>query len=800
MSNGPNIPAQNAKGGAFFQVARFGTEYLNVPPNKHRLYNAIGLMAGLYVGRKMMNILVGQTPEGKEIPPEDLIAPIKPLRGILAYDHFSDNPHDRWMKVFDLMAPAVIGGMGAVGGSYMFFREPILNISKATKKVPLGKFGLQQAEQVSLLGQYDTLSKIAGVAALPGSAAGLSFIPSTANYSTALGMAFTTGAERTIGAPGIRALVNSHSSFPWRWHVLIGKMTQYLSHNPAASPARIDEYMHGIIKPLFNGASETQIRELTNKVLERRNAFVRDNKIIAGSEEKIAESVKGMFADMGFEKMLIDVKLDPREAAVGDAGIITTLSRWIGDGLGLGTSKKMDAARKAMIESLEQRFPELRGKPFDAMAHKHAQTGPIKATTAGLLGVSAVSVGAVALAKDVGMADMNPAKTKDETTEKTSHSANAERNPKHHHVHSKHRHGFVDGKLLDMSEGVTGMLSAAIGAHRVHCAVGLTVGSWLGDKFMDALTGVKFSGTKVSADEVWKPLKKIYKKMAFNPHSDHMNDRWMQVLRWGIPGIIGALGAVQGSRLFFEERSDKVRKSDFLDEAEDKATFQQARPWTYTAALTSLLGFPSGASMLPLTNYGTHLGTRFSMASGRKVSMPVIGKIWSNNPTLFPFAPPGMIDLMIKEAVHNKSFDPELLETYAVGVLKPWFDNVTPQQIEAFVLEVHKIRDKFFKEGGVPEQFKATLEKELKEHLKGAGLEQTLEDIGLDPLKAHIANNGLSGAIANALGAGSDVAKTSKNFAEKYKKRHEQDAESKPAASHAEQVAQQAADQKEMLR
>ncbi|MFO0389783.1 MAG: hypothetical protein ACK502_08730 [Alphaproteobacteria bacterium] len=797
MSNGPNNAGKGTAGSPFFQVARYGTEYLNVPPNKHRLYNALGLMAGLYVGRKIMNILVGETPEGKPIHEEDLIAPIKPLRGVLAYDHFSDNPKDRWMKVFDLMVPGVIGGMGAVGGSYMFFREPILKISKATSKVPLGKFGLEHAEQVSLLGQYDTLSKVAGAAALPGSAAGLGFIPSTANYSTALGMAFTAGAERTMAAPGLRSFFNSHSSFPWRWHMLIGKMTQYLAHNPSASPARIDEYMHGIIKPLFNGVTEKQLGDLTQKVLARRNAFVNEGKVIAGSEAKIAESVKGLFADMGFEKMLIDVGLDPREAAVGDAGIVTTLSRWIGDGLGLETSKKMEAARKAMFESLEHRFPELKGKAFNAEAHTHAQTDTVKAAAAGLLGVSAASVGAVALAKDVGMADLSPPKTRDKSADKTSNAANAARNPNHHHVHSKHRHNFVDGKLLDMSEGVSGMLSAGIGAHRVHCAVGLTVGSWLGDKYMDALTGIKFSGTKVSKEEVWKPLQGIYKKMAFNPHSDHMHDRWMQVLRWGVPGILGAFGAVQGSRLFFEERSQDIKKSDYLDEAEAKATFQQARPWTYTAAISSLFGFPSGMSMLSFTNYATHLGTRFSMASGRKVSMPVIGKIWSNNSTLFPYAPPGMIDMMIKEAVNNKGFDPELLETYAVGALKPWFENVTPQQVEAFVLEVHKIRDKFFKEGGVPEQFKATLEKELKEHLKGAGLEHTLEEIGLDPLKATLANNGLSGSIADALGAKSEVDKTRKSYAEKFKHRHE--AEVKPAESYTE-IAERSTPQNEVLR
>jgi hypothetical protein len=132
-----------------------------------------------------------------------------------------------------------------------------------------------------------------------------------------------------------------------------------------------------------------------------------------------------------------------------------------------------------------------------------------------------------------------------------------------------------------------------------------------------------------------------------------------------------------------------------------------------------------------------------------------------------------MINMLIKEAVNNKSFDPELLETEAIGILKPWFKNVTPAQIEAFVMEVHKVRDKFFKEGGVPEEFKKELETELTQHFKGAGLEQTLRDIGLDPSKAEIAQNGWSGAIANILGSKGAVNKIAKDYQASYRERLE---------------------------
>jgi len=255
----------------------------------------------------------------------------------------------------------------------------------------------------------------------------------------------------------------------------------------------------------------------------------------------------------------------------------------------------------------------------------------------------------------------------------------------------------------------------------------------------------------------------------------------MQVIRWGVPGIIGAAGVIEGSRLFFAGDHKDDHKTKYLDEAEAAATHKQSEPWTYTAAVTSLFGFPSGLPMLPLVNYSTNLGTRYSMASGRKVALPVVGKLWSNNSTLFPFGPPGMLDMIIKESVNNKSYDPELLETYAIGVLKPWFKNVTPQQIEDFVVHIHAVRDKFFKDGGVPEELKAQLQSELNAHLHGAGLEETLRDIGLDPLKADLASNGISGAIANALGSKKDIVKIKADYTKSYAERQKQRQQENPA-------------------
>jgi len=754
--------------GPMYETARFSTQYLNVPPSKHRLYNALGLMIGLYMGRKIMDILVGQTPDGKPVDKDDLIPPFKPLHGLLKYDHFSDDPKMRWMRVTDQMVPGILAGLGAMGGSFMFFREPYKMMAKTVSKLPAEKFMLGHAEQYMLFQQFKVLSRIAGIAAVPGSASGFGILPSTINYSTVLGGAFSTGAERNAaaGLPGVRELFNTHSSFPLRWHRLIKRMESYLSQNHSPSPEKLEEYLNGLIKPLFNGATQKQMNELKELVIARRKKVLDMGLSLRETEVKLAEEMRNMFSDMNLETTLIQVGLDPREAAVGDMGVLSTLARWCSKVMRPGTEKELEKTHDMLVQGLEMRHPELAGRKFDRNAYKSAQTGTRKAAAAGLLGVSAASLGLVAMSKDAEMADLDGPYG----GEGSGTAINTEK-PKHH-VHAKRNHGLINGKVLDTAEGVTGMIQAGIGSHRVHCAVGLTVGSWLGDKLMDALTGVDFKGSTLAKDDIWEPLQKFHGILKFNPNSDLPKEKWMQVLRWAVPGVLGAVAVVQGSRMYFENRHAKVKKAVYLDEVEDKATFAQSAPWSYTSAIASLFGSASGLQMLPFTNYATSLGTRYSLASGRKVSLPVVGKYWSNNSTLFPYGPPGMINLLIKEAVNNKAYDPELLETYAIGILKPWFKKVTPAQIESFVMEVHRVRDKFFKEGGVPEDMKAELEKELKQHFKGAGLEHTLEDIGLNPMCATIAENGWSGAIANHLGAKKNIDHIKEQYRESFLERH----------------------------
>lgn len=791
-SKPPHIPTQGKLGNAAYNVAHFSTAYLNVPPNLHRLRSAIGLTIGLYAGRRLMEIVTGSTIEGKEVKRDDLPPALRPLHGLIAYDHFSDDPKDRWMKVLDMCVPAVLGGVGASLGSVNFFKKSFLEPVELGMKLPAGKYCLGHAEREAL----DHLSRPASLMAAHaqgyGSSSGFGLLPSWLNFSSTLGALFTLRAQRQPVVPWLgkelsKKLFNTHSSEPWRPTKLVDRMIDQLVGNPNLTRESFNDTAEGMLRTWFRRVTPKQIEYFKTSML--RSAESLKHNPVGNTPEQMIEDVRKELQrflnvdEQNFETQLVYSGIDPREAAIGDVGLLSTLSRWGGDLLGFKTTENLKATQAKLIKGLEERHGKAaldalhpKDQPFVPPDLTQSSTAA-KVVAGTLSGTGLASLYAITTARDRGIADLNPS-----TEPAAPHTKrHADKPGKHRHiVHSKKQHGFVNGKLLDTSEGITGMFSAAIGLHRVHCAVGLTVGSWLGDKFMEAVTGRSFNGHNIPVEEIWRPLRKVYKTLPFSPHSNLPNDKWVQVVRWGVPAAVGTIAVMQGSKLFFEERRQKLKGAKYLDEVDDKATFAQSQPWSYTAAVSGLFGFPSGLPMLPLVNYSTSLGMRFSMGSGRKVSLPIMGKIWSNNDTLFPFGPPGMLQLLIREAVNNKARDPELLETYAIGILKPWFENVTPDQIEAFVMKVHEVRDHYLREGGVPEDLKKALESELKLHFQGAGLEHTLEEVGLDPLNAAIASNGLSGKIANILGAGGNVRKIKSEYTKGYRERMEKHQDDRP--------------------
>lgn len=332
----------------------------------------------------------------------------------------------------------------------------------------------------------------------------------------------------------------------------------------------------------------------------------------------------------------------------------------------------------------------------------------------------------------------------------------------------------VNGRPLATLEWGTSVLNVPPSLHRFKSALGLTVGLYLGAELMKVMTGNGMRGENISKEMVHPMLQPLHGKLSYNFFSDAPADRWMRVFQNAVPGILGGIGTLSGSKHYFYKRERESRDHTYLDEYEKRAEMIQAKPWGKASAFSSMFSCVSGFSWLPVPNYGLSLGSRFTLASGRKVALPGAGRFWSNNRSIFPFGPPELLDKMIEYAVGNPTRDPKQLEAMAQGVLAAWFKDLQPEQVEAFAQEVKTIRDQFLREGGVPEELKSELENELRSHFKGAGLEETLEKIGLDPLEAIIGNNGFSAKFAEKTGAGKRMKELRNSYVEEYQARKAQ--------------------------
>ena len=343
----------------------------------------------------------------------------------------------------------------------------------------------------------------------------------------------------------------------------------------------------------------------------------------------------------------------------------------------------------------------------------------------------------------------------------------------------------VNGKPLDVASWTTGVITVAPGYHRIKNAIGLSVGLYTGRKLMNIVCGAKPNGEKVAREDVPLPLRPLHGILEYDHFSDAPKDRWMKVLDNMAPAAFGAAGAMAGSYQFFEGRARTLKNPQFMDEFEESMSYEQSKPWNLMAGITSLMGSASGLSLGPIGNYGSSLGNRFALASGRKIALPGLGKFMSGNTTRagvglaaegnttnYPFGPVQLIERMVHYAAGNPEQTPAQLEKMAHGALASWFKDVSKDQVDAFVGVIQNIRHQFLEEGGIPEEAQKKVKDLLHQHLKRGGLESTLRDIGLDPLEADLGSNGFATTVAKLLGKEGKMAEMATDFASKYASRN----------------------------
>lgn len=787
--------------GPVLKAAQWAAGVNTVHPSLHRLKNALGLTIGLFAGRHTMNLLVGETPSGEKIKRDSVPLPLRPLHGVLAYNHFSDEPNDRWMHVVDLWFPAILGAVGAVAGSHDYaLEQPLVQGVKKMLKHPKN-MTLDQAESAAIVVQAEPWRVLSGVTSVFGSSAGLQLVPGPTNYGTSLSNSFIgTVARNKLSTPYLpfvqKFWTSNHHPWPYGPTSMLGRMRDYMVHNPLATPEQERQMAYAILEPWF-GQQVTQkhVTKFVEELHATRDKFFREGGVPKKLEAECQKELHAMLSGVGLEKTIQKIGLNPETAMIGRNGFMEYVSRLMGvNGKLNGISDSYRAAYRA-----RNGLPGLTKAEIDAAnAATHKIDNDI--LMRGKL-MAAATIGGVGggmyYARQWHRDDndilfertLEAKRAQAQSNEIIEEAKEAGITPTPAYVASQHnarveeerkRHSGLNGKPLEWMEWATDALNSpeTLGMHRVSCAMGLTVGGFTGMRLADVLAGRTLSGAPLSIEKVPGVLKKFHGALSYNPQSDHPKDRWGYVMHFLIPAVFATSGVIASSNLFFGSRKKKTNQAEYIDEYENKATMAESQPWTGLTALTSLFVTPSGFGYLPppAPNYGTALGTRFMLSSGRKAIFPGLGEIWTGTASRYPYGPSALRDVMVKYAVNNPSPNPEQLEEMAIGILKPWFKDVTAEQVHAFVERVHADRDRFCDECGVPEELKKMCEKELLSHFKGMGLEKTLREIGLDPLKATLGENGLSGVIAKHLGAQRELNEINQEFAEKYKKRWHMDA------------------------
>lgn len=335
--------------------------------------------------------------------------------------------------------------------------------------------------------------------------------------------------------------------------------------------------------------------------------------------------------------------------------------------------------------------------------------------------------------------------------------------------------GALNGTALNTAQWLSDISIAPPSLHRLMNATCLTATLYGGLKLADTLAGQTLGGAKIAKENVWGPLQGLHGLLSYRKHSPIPIDRWNNSWHYLIPVFVGMFGTYAGSAMFFRERYNRLQNSQYLEDFTDKVLMDEAEPFAKAAAVTSIVNTGSGLHTLPFLAYGSNLQNRFMLANGQQACSPIIGQIWSANPSSYPWHVRRTLDFMVNYSLHNPAEFPREYPNIVHAIIAKLYPHLAPDQLREFenrfIDKLYEVRDPFWQQGGIPDEKKEACRSAFHRNFRGEGLEMTLESIGLNPLDASLDNNGLAGWVARTSGAAGQVAEDIGLYRQKYLER-----------------------------
>jgi hypothetical protein len=232
-------------------------------------------------------------------------------------------------------------------------------------------------------------------------------------------------------------------------------------------------------------------------------------------------------------------------------------------------------------------------------------------------------------------------------------------------------------KALNIFEWLVEQRVAKYGFHRMYTAIGFSAGLASGMKITDA---------------IWAAVPWLQ----FDKHSDKAGDKIRKIAKEGITMVLGAVGVIVGSNIFFEDREKDARKNpQYLEDYHRVISQELGGNWKLvTGAAASIAGTSGGWGYSGA--FGASLGAAFGLRSDIKPAtmwFPGLGKLVAGSRSNRYFeGPKAMLDKMGEYLLSNKEVRVDKLYEMLDVAIGPLFADIKREDIIALerqILEWH---------------------------------------------------------------------------------------------------------------
>lgn len=740
-------------------------------PSQHRLLNAGGMFLSWWGMDQIRNIIFGvrMKSEGEyiEVKREDVPAALRFLHKTIEWDPHSETSENQWKKLVYQFFPGVGAGVGAVMGSvYAFNRNGREQRYKTVKNQ--NSLGVLDADFAAQTAQAMPLRVLSGLFGTFSAASGLTFL-----YGFFLNPAFATANGTKVFT---HSLARGNAAPDKAVGIEISKIEGYVEE--ALKTGKINEewaktFSLRVLQPMFGHELNTPeaqtkaVKTLQGIVDQSYQRFRSSGKSTKDIAKAIEKDLTAQLGHSGLDKTLKQkFGIDPQNAVLGNANPVLRHFHEFLSSVGLGKTYKVGPANTPA-------------------GNKDFSRGMIAAGggAAALLGLGALSHSSGSHANDTASATAPGPDSPDTPPDVTTDAARENAHPLSF-GHEKHPQIDTKGKTPDeyVKEAIAlhrkesgekglppdwlkwaadGQL-AVLPINRMSCAVGLTVGQLVGGNMAKILTGYSIDGKPVDSSKVPTYLQWMQGSIKdYNPKGIRPRDRWIRYLQWGIFSAGGLIGVMLGTNYAYSNVPGKNRDPHYLEDYLPRVSMHQGGTWGWLSAIAADFGSASGLWILPIPglNYGVSLALRATSMQDRNIMLPGgAGKFISGTATTSFLRLREGVNYLCHYAVNTPSENPAQIEYLAYTLLGPIFkDQLTAEHIQHFTEAVHKVRDPYWQEGGIPKAKRKEAMKAMREAFTGAGLEILLIKMGLNPgTIAFHQLNGMAGTIGN-LGASDKI-------------------------------------------